>query len=237
MILALVIAAATATAAPSPAAAADTPLREVVYHVSFTRHERLAGQSYGGGADPRPVSQGADQTDEGTVTVDVMAISADTLGVRLRETWKERPRAATYLGNVAPDGAVHFGDQPISEASSILLQVFGTKWMHDQPLDSGAKWYVKYSNREASFLTNYEVVGTNPDADTVTVRETQTVQVQSVHGLNAFLTGTIKYKAALLVPVEIRLERRSSRGDADTSDVETMVLNIDRVSDSLDPTR
>ncbi len=233
MILALVIAAATATAAPSPTAAADAPLREVVYRVSFTRHERLSGESYGGGADPRPVLQGADQTDEGTVTVDVMAISADTLGVRLKETWKERPRPATYFGNVAPDGAVHFGDQPISEASSILLQIFGTKWMHDQPLDSGAKWDVKYSNREASFLTNYEVVGMN--ADTVTVRETQTVQVQSVHGLNAFMTGTIEYKAALLVPVEIKLERRSSRGDADTSDVETMVLNIDRVSDTLDP--
>jgi len=235
MILALIIAAATATAAPSPTVADASPLREVVYRVSFTRHERLSEESYGGGADPRPVTQGADQTDEGTVTVDVMAVSADTLGVRLRETWKERPRPATFFGNVAPDGAVHFGDQPISEASSILLQVFGTKWMHDEPLDPGAKWDVKYVNREASFLTDYEVIGTNPDADTVTVRETQRVDVQSVHGLNAFVTGTIQYKAALLVPVGIKLERRSSRGDADNSDVETMVINIDRVSDTLDP--
>jgi hypothetical protein len=233
MILALVIAAATATAAPSPTAAADAPLREVVYHVSFTRHERLSGESYGGGADPRPVLQGADQTDEGTVIVDVMAVSADTLGVRLKETWKERPRPATFLGNVAPDGAIHFGDQPISEASSILLQVFGTKWMHDEPLDPGTKWDVDFSNREANFKTDYQVIGSN--ADTVTVQETQTVDVQSVHGLNAFTTGTIQYKAALLVPVQIKLERRSSRGDADNSDIETMILNIDRVSDTLDP--
>jgi hypothetical protein len=153
--------------------------------------------------------------------------------VRLRETWKERPRPATFLGNVAPDGAVHFGDQPISEASSILLQIFGTKWMHDEPLDSGTKWDVNFSNRDANFKTDYQVVGSN--ADTVTVQETQTVEVQSVHGLNASTTGTIQYKAALLVPVQIKLERRSSRGDADNSDVETMILNIDRVSDTLDP--
>jgi len=232
MILAIAIAAATATAVPA-LPAADTPLREVVYRVSFTRHERLAGESFGGGIDPRPVEQGADQTEDGTLTVDVMAVSQDTLGVRLKETWSEHPRPATYFGNIAPDGAVHFGDQPISEASSILLQVFGTKWMHDQPIDPGAKWDVRIANREATVVTNYEVVGT--DAETTTINESQTVDVQSVHGLNAFTTGTIHYKAALLVPVAIKLERRSSRGDADTSDVETMVINIDRLSDTLDP--
>src|SRR5215813_3220886 len=97
--IAFVIAAATATAAPSVAVAADLPLREVVYHVSYTRHERLAGESFGGGVNPVPVVQGADETDEGTVTVDVMAVSADTLGVKLTESWNQRPRPAIFLGN------------------------------------------------------------------------------------------------------------------------------------------
>jgi hypothetical protein len=234
MILALALAAAAATASASVPGAADPPLREVVYHVSFTRHDRLFGESFGGGADPRPVVQGADQTDEGTLTVDVMAVSADTLGIKLTESWRQHPRPATYVGNVAPDGAVHFGDQPISEASTLLLPVFGPKWMHNQPLDTGAKWSVKYANHEADVVTTYEVVSAL--TDTVTVHELQTVTVRSVRGLNASTSGTITYKAGLLVPITVKLERRSSSGDADHGEYESMVINIDRVSDSLDST-
>ena len=207
----------------------DAPLQfDVTAHDAGThaRHERLAGESFGGGVNPVPVVQGADETDEGTVTVDVMAVSADTLGVRLTESWSQHPRPAIFLGNVSPEGNVRFGGQPISEASSIILPMFGPKWMHDQPLDSGAKWDVKYANREADILTNYEVVGSAED--TVTVREAQRVEVHSVHGLDAFSTGTITYKAGLLVPVDVKIERRSSRGDADNSVYEIMVINISR---------
>jgi hypothetical protein len=233
MILAFIVAGAAAVASPSPASPADQPLREVVFHVSYTRHERIAGESYGGGFDPRPVVQGADQTDEGTITVDVMAVAADTLGVRVSESWNERPRRATFLGNVSPDGVLHFGAQPISEAATVLLPIFGPKWMHDEPVDAGAKWNVTFADRDAAVNTDYEV--TAAQAQTVTVRETQTVNVKSVHGLSAFATGTITYKANLLVPLTIKLERRSSRGDADNSDFESMIININRVSDTLDP--
>lgn len=235
MIAALVIAAAAAAAQPSGPSPADSPLREVVYHVSYARHERLSEGSYGGGIDPRPAVQGADQSDQGTVTIDVMAVASDTLGVRVRESWNQRPRPATFLGNVAPDGALHFGDQPLSEASTILLPAFGPNWMHDEPIDVGAKWTVHYTGTDADVTTDYKVV--SADGDTVTIRENQTVDVRSVRGLDANTSGTITYKAGLLVPIAIELERRSSRVDVDEVDYETMDINIDRVSDSLDPAK
>src|ERR1700724_276578 len=98
MLLALIVAGVAAAASPGPASPAAAPIREVVFRVSYTRHERLSEESYGGGYDPRPVVQGADQSDEGTVTVDVMAVAADTLGLRVTESWNQRPRPATFLG-------------------------------------------------------------------------------------------------------------------------------------------
>jgi hypothetical protein len=232
MIAALVIAAATATAQPTVAATGDTPLREVVYHASYTRHERITDGSYTGDFFPHPNVGGNDQTDDGTVTVDVMAIASDTLGIRLTESWRLHPRPAKYLLNVSPDGALHFGDQPISEPSIMLLPMFGPLWMHGQPLDPGAKWTVKYQDREAAVTTSYDV--TSVSDTMVTVQETQKVDVQSVHGMTSVTTGTIVYNAGRLVPIRISLERRSTHGDADNTDDETMVINVDRVSDTLD---
>ena len=234
MLFALVIAAAASSGAPSPTAS-DPPLREVVFHVSFTRRERVTDGSYIGLFIPRPHVQSADDSEDGTITVDVMAVAADTLGVRVMESWSQRPRTATFLGNIAPDGALHFGSQPLSEVALALLPMFGPKWMHDEPVDTGVKWNTKYADREADISTDFEVVSTQDEL--VDVRETQSVQVRSARGLSAFTTGTIVYKASLLVPVELRLERRASRGGTDDSDDETMVINVDRVSDTLDSSR
>lgn len=231
---AVFVAAAIALASPTPnAATAGAPLREVVYHVSYTRHERLTQEGFPDAAAPQLAVQGADQTDQGTITVDVMAIANDSLAVKVTESWNQHPRPATFLGNIGPNGALHFGGQPTSEAADAILPIFGPEWMAGNPVDAGVKWSSTYSSTDAEIVTNYDV--TSADAGFITIAEQQSVTVKAVRGLGGFMSGTIVYNPAKLVPISLKLERRSSHSSLDASDTETMVINVSRVSDSLDP--
>lgn len=221
--LVAVAAAIAAAASTSAVAASDPPLREVVYHVSYTNHQRLIGHDMLA-------------TDEGTITVDVMAVSGDTLGVRLVESWKQNPHgSATYVGNIGPDGAFHFGNQTIGEAAAVLLPAFGPRWTQGEPLESGAKWTASADGPDVNVTSRFEVLSS--DGDTATIEENETIEADSLRGMRASASGKITYKPGLLVPLAIEFERRSLSDDADAGDYELTFINIERISDTLDPTR
>jgi|SRR5579864_4133196 len=215
----------------TPAQISGAPLREIVFKVSYTRHERLNEESFGGGLEPQPAQQGADESDEGTVTVDEMTDVGDTLGLKVVENWNQR-RPATYTGSVAPDGSIHFSDQSLSEVSTYLLPFIAPLWTNGRPLDVGTSWTSTYGSATVDASVTYSITAVARDA--VTVLENQKVTVRSARGMDGFTTGTVVYKPSMLVPILGKFERRSGRGDATSSDVETMVINFTRVSDSLD---
>src|SRR5580700_10517183 len=77
----------------APATVATATLREVVYHVTFTRRMEVSSETYGGSIG-NPVTTdvtqapafnhaNGDASDNGTVTVDVMQIADDSLGLRV----------------------------------------------------------------------------------------------------------------------------------------------------------
>ena len=136
--LALILAAGLAAADPSQTAAPATnpgaPVREIQYKVSYTRHERLTQEQFGGDVPPQ---QGADASDDGTLTVDVMAVANNSLGVRLTEAWNAIRKPFTYAGTIGPDGSLNFGGQPLNEATVDLLPFFGPLWANGQTLDVG----------------------------------------------------------------------------------------------------
>ena len=234
-----------AVAVATSAAPADntTPLREVVYKVSYTHHQSLNIGTYGGyasGADNvgganggAPVSQRADVSDEGTITVDVMAEANNALGIKLTESWRQHPRAQIFQGEVAPDGSLNFGGQPISEVSVELLPFFGPLISKGQTLDVGVKWTVNADSPAGSMATDYVIKSI--DDNGVTIEETKTVKVKGTVGMDASINGTIVYLAPMLVPISGKIVRHSSKGGASDSNNDDMIINFDRTSDSLDP--
>ena len=242
LLTAVAFLASGAAATPAPQPAADAPLREVVYKVSYTRHQSLSIGSYGGydsgggnvsaANGGAPSSQRADASDEGTITVDVMAEANNALGIKLTETWRQHPRPQTYLGEVAPDGTVQFGTQPISEVSAGLLPFFGPLISQGQELDVGVKWMDNSDDQAATTNTTYEVKSIGDTG--VTIEETKTIKVKGTVGSDSTISGSIVYLAPKLVPISGKLTRHSTKSGASDASTEDVIVNFERTSDTLD---
>lgn len=230
----LLLAMATATAA-SPSAAATAisnakPLREVIYKVSYTRRESLSIEHFG---SVPPDAWGHETGDHGTVTVDVMAVGKQTLGIRLTESWVEAPKTVTYLGNVAPDGTANFGDQPLSDASRDLLPFFGPLFANAQQLAPGVSWVSTFKSAAINVTTTYSVG--KIDGPVVTIEETQQLAVTSAFGMNANLDGWVTYKPSKLVPLAGQLTNLQRRSTATRDDSIQTIIDFERIKDTLDP--
>lgn len=236
---AFVVAAALASGSPSANSAA--PLREVVYKVSYTQRAQKDVGAFGGydnspnaGAENggAPIAQRGSVSDEGTVTVDVMAVANNALGVKLSESWRLHPRPQIFQGSIAPDGSLNFGTQPISEVSASLLPFFGPLVSNGQQLDPGTKWTVLGENSAVSVSTTYSVKSVNDSG--VVLDELQTIKTKGALGMDSSVGGTIVYLPSKLVPISGKLTRHSSRSGASTTDIEDLTLNFERTSDTND---
>jgi hypothetical protein len=253
MFIALITALALAGGSPSaqaaasssaPAAAPAAPLREVVYKVTFTRRLEVSNETYGGSV-LNPVSAGAqsaqappfaqensDATDSGTVTVDVMQVASDALGVRVKEQWTNSTPSATYIGNVGADGSVNFTDGQMNECTRAILEYFGPSVMAGQPANSGVGWTRTSKGATADIDTTYSVgaiVGAIAN-----IHEQTTAKSKSVSMIDTVVTIDVQYKPATLAPVSGRVVMHASRPGASSVTNVTTIGNFQRVSDTRD---
>ena len=228
--------------APATVAAAG-PLREVVYRVTFTRRLEVSGETYGGSVG-NPVNNdvlqapafshaNGDATDSGTVTVDVMQVSDDALGIRVTEHWDNATPSGTYLGNVAPDGTVNFRDGQLNECSREILEYFGSDVMADQPANAGVAWSRTVRGQSADVNTVY-AVGAIVGA-IANIHEVSTTKSKSVTVLDSVATVDVQYKPAMLVPISGRVTVHASQSGPSSVMNITTVDNFQRVSDTRDP--
>jgi hypothetical protein len=233
-----------AAASSSTSSGSATPLREVVYKVSYTRSLKVSNETYGGSVqDPNasgtvvaqapPFAEAAsDATDSGTVTVDVMQVAADALGLRVTEHWNGSTPSATYVGNVAPDGSVNFGDSQLNECTNAILEYFGPAVMAGQPANTGAAWERTATGKTADIDTTYSVGAIN--GAIANIHEQTTIKSKSVAYIDSVVTTDVQYKPATLVPVSGRIVMHASHSSASSVTNVTTIANFDRVSDSRD---
>ena len=236
-----------ASASPAPAGGSQispvTPLREVVYKVSFTRRLETSGETYGGQIQ-NPINNSVavqapafnesnnDATDSGTVTVDIMEIGDNALGMRVSERWTGSTPSGTYLGNVASDGSVNFSNGQMNECTRSILEYFGTDVMAGQPANTGVAWSRTAKGQAADVVTTYsvgDIVGAIAN-----IHELSTVSSKSVAAIDTTITTDVQYKPAVLVPVsgKVVLHARSS-GASSVTNV-TTIANFQRISDTRD---
>ena len=246
MIVALItaIALSGATAgqpASTTSASSTTPIREVVYKVTFTRKLNVQNETYGGSmsnnesqttASPAFAEAGSDASDSGTVTIDVMQATNAALGIRVTERWNGSTPSATYLGNVTADGAVNFNGSQMNECTSAILEYFGPAVMDGQPANSGVSWERVAKGANADVDTVYSV-GTI-DGPVANIHEQSTVKSKTISLTDTVVTTDVKYKPATLVPVSGQLVMHASRSSASSvTDIST-IAHFDRVSDTYD---
>jgi hypothetical protein len=226
----------------APASVASVPLREVVYHVTFTRRMEVSGETYGGSVG-NPVNTdvtqapafnhaNGDAADSGTVTVDVMQVADDALGVRVTERWDHATPSGTYFGNVAADGTVNFKDGQLNECTREILEYFGADVMAGQPANAGVAWSRTVKGQSADVNTVYTV--STIDGAIANIHEMSTVKSKSVAVLDSLVTVDVQYKPVMLAPISGRVVVHASQSDPSSMVNVTTVDNFQRISDTRD---
>jgi hypothetical protein len=217
------------------------PIREVVYKVSYTRRLDANQETFGGQVSdaaghvhqsPPFNSKEGIASDNGTVTVDVMQVAGDMLGIRLTEHWEGATPSSTYFGNVGADGSVNFSSPQVTDVSCTILGFFWPGFLGGRDVDKGVTW-TQTASGSGLYVTTTFSIG-NIDGSVASVAQTTTIKSNSVRSMDTLTTGSITYKATKLVPITGQLQSLAYRSDAESSTDVTTTINFERVSDTLD---
>ena len=232
MLSAFILAAALAT---------PDPIREVVYKVSYTHRLDANKEVYGGQTtddmgrvhqNPPFNSKSGIESDSGTVTVDVMQVSGDTLGIRLSEHWNGNTPSNTYFGNIGADGSVNFSNPLVTDVSRTILGFFSPGFLGGRYVDKGLTWTQTASGSGLNVNSTFTIG--DVDGPIASVSETTVIKSSNVRSMDTLTTGSITYKATKLVPISGQIQSLGYRSDAETSTDVTTIIHFDRVSDTLD---
>jgi len=230
MLIGLAAALMLAAASPSPGA----PLREVVYSASFSRHANRVQEVFGG-RRPDPYGSAIDvQTDQGTITIDILAVADDGIAVRITELFGNAGRPRTTTGVVLPDGSLNIDTEHVNDATVELLPFFGASFIDaTQSLDPGAQWIRQLSGGGVEIRTTYTVSGV--DGPIVTLDERRTITYTTARGNDVTVSGDVKYKPHVLAPISGTFVERTADSGPDYNEDITVNLQFRRISDTNDP--
>ncbi|HEY5094777.1 MAG TPA: hypothetical protein VII69_06670 [Candidatus Eremiobacteraceae bacterium] len=222
---------------------ASDPIREVVYKVSYTHRLDANQETYGGQVsddaghvhqNPPFNSKEGVTSDNGTVTIDVMQVAGDTLGIRLVEHWDGSTPSNTYFGNVGADGSVNFSNPQVTDVSRTILGFFSPGFLGGRYVDKGITWTQTASGSGLDVNSTFTIG--DVDGPIASVAETTIIKSSNVRSMDTLTKGSITYKATKLVPISGQIQSLAYRSDAETSTDVTTIIHFDRVSDTLDST-
>ena len=212
MLLAIVAAAAVN-------AAAQHPIREVIYHVSYIRHTANIA--------------GAGVTDHGTVTVDVMAVSNNALGLKVTERWSKNPTSLVALGTVQPTGSLTFAPGALSDVTDQLLPYFAPLFVPQRPLLTGVTWNARDVKKGLTANTSYAVTAVQGTSVIIGVNQTLTV-LDATHA-QISSNGSVVYEPRLLVPLTGDFTKHLTAKVGGATRSITLTLHFARSSDTREP--
>ena len=205
--------------AATSASPAITPLREVVYHVSYQRN-------VGG-------SVTAISSDHGSVTVDVMAVRNNALGVKVAERWTRNPATIVALGTIEPNGRLDFAPGALSDATLQLLPYFAPKFAPQDLTSVGIAWTVSEHRPPLDAKTRYSVA--NIQGTAVTIKISQSITVSDATQARISGSGAVVYEPRLLVPLSGDITRRLTALVGGSSKTIVLRLHFARASDTREP--
>lgn len=221
-----VLLALSAAPSPQPSVTPAPYLRQVVYNVTIGETSTAAATQYEGHS-----SSGRSATDRGTVTVDIMAVANDNLGIEVTELMNKKGSPYTFKGAVTPDGTVLFEAASIEDVTRELLQYFGTHFVPPDKVNVGQSWTINYDRNGTQVQTQFTI--TKIDGDLMTLHELQKAKFQT-YNETATTEGTIVLKPSVLVPVSGDVHKRLEGSGLETQRTQELTLHFERASDSRD---
>jgi hypothetical protein len=230
MLVALIVGAllaASATPSAQPATTTAAPLlRQVVYNVAISAKNAGSTIQYEGRS-----SGGATSSDRGTVTVDVMAVANDSLGIEVIELMNSKGSPYHFKGAVGPDGTVVFELGTIGDVTRELLRYFGPQFLPPDKISVGQSWTNNFDRSGAQVQTQFTI--TKVDGELMTLHEQQKVKFKT-RNQTVTTEGTIVIKPSVLAPISGDVLTRIEGFTGQSETVEELTLHFERVSDSRD---
>ncbi len=236
------------SASPTPSSATappatPAPLRHVEFKASFARQRQLAIGTYGGnvaGADRggnasggTPSQNDFNDSDEGTVSVDVLGLRDSVLYLRITENLHKLGAPFVVNATVDPTGLLAFSSQFYSPITRYLLPFFARSFGSTATFAPGAAWNDDFKTPQVTVTTKYTVE--KSDGAAFWLNEVQLVKVNAAQGMDLTTKGRILYNHDLLVPLRGDFEEDGDRKTMDSEDKITTKVRFERTVDSFDP--
>ncbi len=201
------------------ASAAVVPLREVTYNVSYQRRV---------GSSATVLS-----SDHGTVTVDVMAVRDNALGLKVSERWTRNPTTLVALGTIEPNGQLDFAAGALSDATVQLLPFFAPLFAPQSLATVGVAWSVSEHRPPLDAKTRYSVIKIQGSA--VTIKIAQTISVSDATHARISGHGSVVYEPRFLVPLSGDITRRLTANVGASPKTIMLQLHFARATDTREP--
>lgn len=204
---------------------ADTPkpIRHLVFNfdISLSTTSTVHDSGIGGG----PVSGSTDYTagtsDQGQITVDVLAVQPDSgLVVSISEQAQKR-RDADPTMCVVYGTSAFICDQTkgqLHEEEGALLRFLGRNFINPAQLDARNHWQYAASDPQSSETSDFTLGKASGEVVPVTYQ--RVLKVQGAQGFDATTDGSLTYDQKMSVPVSVKEDtttrRNTGMGNYDT---------------------
>jgi hypothetical protein len=195
------------------------PLREVVFNVSYERRV---------GASATTISR-----DHGTVTVDVMAVHNNALGVKISERWTRSPATIVALGTIEPSGQLDFAPGALSDTTIQLLPFFAPLFAPQELGAVGVAWTVTEQKPPLDAHTRYSV--TKIQGTAVSIKVAQRISISDATHAQISASGAVVYEPHLLVPLSGDITRKLTATVGASAETISLQLHFARASDTREP--
>jgi hypothetical protein len=229
------LAAFAALAPPAAQGAGEKPLRtltfEVRYAVSSTREQRISGLSYGQSSGPTSATVGLGGDDSGTMTVNVVAATADkglVVDVSYNgKTTKQPPIRVAILS----DGRLGYDPKtPICDQALQVLPLLARGMFLDRELAQGVSWSTPYA-APVTGTKSYRVTAVSGMRVTFAVSSSMTLG--GPQGFDEHTDGTLEYEVDAQAPLRLDVQTRGHRVTPDGLETTDTSLSATLQSDTL----
>jgi hypothetical protein len=196
------------------ALAADAPLavlRHMTFDVSYNVRSRVDTKESGfnGPLSGTSTGNGPNSESRGTISVDVVAATAD--GGLVVDVSENTVRNSAPIRVGITDKALFYDrNAVVTEEERMLLHYLARDFVKEGTLAVDTSWVEETKDTGGSGRTTYRVTAVDQSAKTISVDIAGTSSATGVGAFDAKTSGTMTYDMGTLVPLSLSLETRTT---------------------------
>jgi len=205
---------AAALLSPSPSCAAEAPaaprvLRHLTFAVGVDVENRTDTKVSGiGGPASGIASNTGTQIEKGSISVDVVAVTADG-GIVVDVSEDTDTRKAGVVRVAILGSTISYNPNlDVTEEETDILRFLSRTFVKDGEISVGTAWTADAKSDIGSDHATYTVTAVDADAKTLDIAVDEKESQKGPHAFDGTTRGTVKYDTGVLVPLAFTLDTK-----------------------------